>query len=356
MITALEQMMVSERATVRDAIAAIDRGANKIALVVDERRTLMATVSDGDIRRGLLRGVTLEQPVGTVMRTNPVTVPLAGGRPAALKLMRDRKLHQVPVIDAEGRIAGLEVIDNAIVAPAGETWVVLMAGGLGVRLRPLTEHVPKPMLPVGGRPLLESMIRNLKQQGFQKFFISVNFQRQIIQDYFGDGSAFGVDIRYLVETERLGTAGALSLLPERPENPILVMNGDLMTSLHFAHLLQFHQEHSADATLCVREHITDIPFGVVQSEGARLMRIDEKPRQTVMVNAGIYLLGPRALDLVPNSKASDMPNVLGQLVSAGGSACVFQIQEYWLDIGRHNDLEQAQTDYDAHFDWLVRKT
>lgn len=344
-----EHILIGENATVRDALAAIDRGAIQLALVVDTNRKLMATVTDGDIRRGLLRGVTLDQPACEVMRLNPVTVSVGAGQAATLQLMRERKLRHVPLVEAEGRIAGLELIEEAFAQPANDTWVVLMAGGLGVRLRPLTDKVPKPMLPVGGRPLLESIIRNLAQQGFKKFYVSVNYKRDVIQDHFGDGSAFGVDIDYLIENERLGTAGALSLLPRRPDNPLLVMNGDLMTPLHFAHLLQHHQEHGADATLSVREHITDIPFGVVKSSGAKLMGIDEKPRQTVKVNAGIYLLGPRALAYIPSDRPCDMPEVFRSLINDGGNASVFTIQEYWLDIGRHDDLERANAEIEKIF-------
>jgi len=344
-----EHLLIGEHTTVRDALLAIDRGAVQLALVVDEDRKLTATVTDGDIRRGLLRGVTLNQPVSEVMKRNPVSVDVSAGRAAAVKIMRERKLHHVPLVDADGRLAGLELIDDAIVQPANETWVVLMAGGLGTRLRPLTENTPKPMLKVGGRPLLESIILNLKAQGFEKFYISVNFQRHIIEDHFKDGSAFGVDIDYLIEKERRGTAGALALLPVRPAKPILVMNGDLLTAVHFSHVLQFHQEHAADATLCVRQHTTDIPFGVVKSKGARLIAIEEKPRQTMMVNAGIYLLGPEALDQVPADKPCDMPEVFQSIVDGGGNACVFNIQEYWLDIGRHDDLKRADTEFSGIF-------
>jgi dTDP-glucose pyrophosphorylase len=346
----LEHITITEQANIRDALRAIDRAALQLALVVDKEFKLIATVTDGDIRRGLLRGITLDQSIVEVMRRNPVCISLEAGHSSAVRLMRERKLHHIPVVDSEGRLAGLELIDDAIVTLAHGTWVVLMAGGLGIRLRPLTEQIPKPMLLVGGRPILETIITGLARQGFERFFISVNYQRRIIQDHFKDGSHLGVTIDYLVEQQRLGTAGPLSLLPQRPQKPILVMNADLLTVAHFTHLLQFHQEQGADATLCAREHVTDIPFGVVKSDGTRLTGIEEKPMHTAMINAGVYVLNPKVLEYIPSDCSCDMPDVLRSLITAGGTACVFPLQEFWLDIGRHEDLSRANAEFNTWFD------
>lgn len=341
----VKEIQIPVTATVSESIEAIDRGAMQMALVVDADGRLLATVSDGDVRRGLLRGIGLGAPVREIMCSSPATVNARAGQPAALKLMRERNLHQIPVLDDDGRVVGLEFIDDIIAKSTNETWVVLMAGGEGVRLRPLTETVPKPMLPIGGRPLLETILKNLADQGFTKYFISVNHQRHVIQNYFGDGSEYGVEIRYLVEDKRLGTAGALSLLPEKPTKPVIVMNGDLMTSVRFENLLRFHEDQGSDATLCVREYSTKIPYGVVRVDGTKLTGIHEKPEQSFMVNAGIYVLGPRALEHVPNGEICDMPKVFRALIANGGNATVYHIQEYWLDIGRMEDLETAEKEF-----------
>jgi dTDP-glucose pyrophosphorylase len=345
MNTHLDKIVIGEQATLLEAMSAIDKGAVNLALVVDANRRLIATVTDGDARRGILRGVSLNSPVAEVMRRNPSVVGEHESRIAALKLMRERKISQVPVVDAEGRIVGIELIGEMIEPLSNDTWVVLMAGGLGVRLRPLTDSVPKPMLPVGGRPLLESIIRNLSAQGFRKFFISVNYKRDIIQSYFRNGQDFDVEIDYLVENERLGTAGALALLPVRPTKRFIVMNADLMTLVQFKHLLQFHDEHFADTTVCVREHVTQVPYGVVKFDGVTLTKIDEKPKYTQMVSAGIYVLTPKALQYISAGEPRDMTDVCEDMIAAGHKVCVFPIRESWIDIGRIDDLLKAEKEF-----------
>lgn len=345
----LEAVLIGPAASILDAIKAIDRGAMQIALVVDSERRLLATVTDGDVRRGLLRGTALEAPVTEVMRSNPAAVRSDEGRAGALRLMQRLSIHQVPLLDGEGRVVGLERIDDYVGVHGRENWIVLMAGGLGVRLRPLTETIPKPMLPVGGRPLLESIIRNIKDQGFQRFFISVNHRREVVQDHFGDGSSFGVRIEYLIENESLGTAGALSLLPERPPQPIIVMNADLLTSVGFDHLLQFHADQRAEATMCAREFVSQVPYGVISFDGPRLTEIEEKPTQRYFVNAGIYALSPSVFDLIAKNRPLDMPDLFSALLERKRSAAVFPIREYWMDIGRMDDLQRARDEFAAVF-------
>ena len=343
----IEDLLIGVRTAILDAVRAIDRGTVQIALVIDDDRRLVGTVTDGDMRRGLLRALGLTRRIAEIMRVNPATVTVEQGRPAAIKLMRERKFHQVPVVDGSGRVVGLELIDDLVAQRVNETWVVVMAGGLGKRLWPLTETTPKPMLTVGGRPLLETIVRNLTEQGFQKVFIAVNYQRHVIQQHFEDGARFGIEIQYLVETQRLGTAGALSLLPHRPEKPLLVMNGDLMTSIQFDRLLSFHEEHGADATMCVREHVMEIPFGVVSIDGEKVTAIEEKPQRSCLVNAGIYILNPGVLDYIPNDQSCDMPSVLEIIYRGGGNVCVFPLREYWLDVGRMDDLRRAELEVDS---------
>jgi NDP-sugar pyrophosphorylase family protein len=220
-----------------------------------------------------------------------------------------------------------------------------MAGGLGKRLGSLTQSCPKPLLKIGGTPILEIIVNRLAEQGFRKLFISVNYRGEMIEDHFGDGARWTADIQYLREPERLGTAGALSLLPERPPQPFVVMNGDLLTKLNLKHLLDFHREHRAKATMCVREYQFQVPFGVVQADEHRLLGIDEKPTHRFLVNAGIYALDPDVLDLVPKNQMFDMPHLFEKLVATGHETMAFPIREYWMDIGRMDDLEQAASEY-----------
>ena len=345
----LGKILIPATASILDAVKAIDRGAMQIALVVDSERRLLGTVTDGDIRRGLLRGISLASPVTEIMASNPATVRSEDGRDQALRLMQRLSIHQVPLLDQEGRVLGIERIDDYVGAQSRRNWIVLMAGGRGVRLRPLTDAVPKPMLPVGGRPLLESIIRNIKDQGYRRFFISVNHRREVVQNHFGDGSSLGVNIEYLVEREALGTAGALSLLPERPSFPMIVMNADLLTAVGFDHLLQFHADQGAEATMCAREFISQVPYGVIRFDGPRLTEIEEKPTQHHFVNAGIYALSPSVLDLIDKDRPLDMPNLFSALIESKRHAAVFPIREYWMDIGQTEDLQRARDEFDTVF-------
>lgn len=344
----LEALTVGPTACVRDTLEAIDRGERQIALVVDGDGRLVATVTDGDIRRALLRGAGLETPVTDVMSREFTAVHAADGSEAAVRLMQARKLHQIPVIDGEGRPVDLVHINSLGGIIDRETRVVLMAGGLGTRLRPLTETVPKPMLPVGGKPILEKILQNFTKQGFHNFTISLNYKGEMIRDHFGDGRAFGARIEYVEETKRMGTAGALSLLPERPTAPFVVMNSDLLTSVRFDSVLRFHTETNAVATMCAREYSVQIPFGVIDIDGTSLKRVIEKPTHTHLVNAGIYVLSPETLDHVEAGTWLDMPTLFERLVAAGQTASVYPIHEYWIDIGRMEDLERARTEFDEN--------
>lgn len=346
----LTDILIRPDDTILDAIKAIDRGGIQIALIADENHRLLGTVTDGDIRRGLLKGVGTDQPVGSVMNTSPRVINANAGRAAAVEMMRRLSIHQLPVVDGSGCVVGIELFDELVAPQDSGTLVVLMAGGLGTRLRPLTENLPKPMIPVGGRPLLETIVRNFEAQGFRDIFLSVNYKSEIIRDHFGDGMKFGVSINYLVEETRLGTAGALSLLPQRPKGPVIVMNGDLLTSVNFRQLIDFHRQQKAQATMCVREYAFQVPYGVVETEGSRLTAVIEKPVHNFFVNAGVYVVEPAALDHLPASAAFDMPQLFERITASGGTAAAFPIHEYWLDIGRFDDLERAQDDYRRVFE------
>ncbi|MCV6594270.1 MAG: nucleotidyltransferase family protein [Silicimonas sp.] len=346
---ALQSLTIAPDVTLRSALEAIDRSKRQIALVVDDDGRLLATVTDGDVRRGLLRGADLDGPVRAVMHENPTVVTEGAAQAETRKIIRDKRLQHVPVLDAEGRLVDLALAEELFGVAPKDTRVVLMAGGLGTRLRPLTETVPKPMLNVGGKPLLEQIIGVFADQGFWRISISVNYRAEMVRDYFGDGSDFGVSIDYIEEKQRMGTAGALSLLSEPPEGPFIVMNGDLLVTLQFADLLAYHREKSARGTLVVREYESQIPYGVVRSEDGLMTGIEEKPVERYFVNGGIYVLSPEALDHLTPGAPLDMPDLLLRLRAEGGNVGVFPLRDYWRDIGRIDDLEAARSEFDSIF-------
>lgn len=336
--------------SIRVAMKIIDANPVKGLVVVDGEERLLGTVTDGDVRRGLLRGVSLDDPVEKVMNANPVSHKVNESREEALQVMQEKKIGLIPVVDSGGRVVQLQTREELLHPSLDEIWVVLMVGGLGSRLRPLTEDTPKPLLKVGDRPLLETIVRSFARQGFRRIFLSVNYRAELFEAHFGNGSELGVRIDYLHEDSSLGTAGALRLLPERPPGPVIVMNGDLLTSVDFRHLLDFHSAQSADATMCVRDYHLEVPFGVAVIDEQRLVGISEKPRHHFFVNAGIYVLSPDSLQAIPASGAYHMTELFQSLIDDGKGTTVFPIREYWLDIGHVNDLERAQGDYPLVFD------
>jgi dTDP-glucose pyrophosphorylase len=341
--------LVRDSATIREAIRAIDDSALQIALVVDGEQCLVGTVTDGDVRRGLLRGIALDTVVADIMNRRPASCPAALGRDAALAVMRSADVKQVPLLDTAGHVVGLEIVGDVVKRTQRDNWVVLMAGGLGQRLRPLTEDCPKPMLSVGGRPILEIILENFARQGFSRFFLSVNYKAEMVRRHFGDGTRWDVHIDYLEEREKLGTAGALGLLPERPSEPVIVMNGDVLTDINFGSMLDFHLEQRATATMAVREHTVEVPFGVIDLADDYLAGVTEKPRYSWFVNAGVYVVEPRVVDLVERGKAVDMPNLLERVLAGDERIAAFPVREYWRDIGRLEDFERANVDYPLAF-------
>jgi dTDP-glucose pyrophosphorylase len=345
----LEANFLSADSDIKLAIATIDRSPAKIALVVDQNRTLLGTITDGDIRRAILNGAQLSDAASKVMNTSPRVGRVGEDRAPLIDLMRRNVCRHVPIINEIGQVVALETLQELVDYGNQENWVVLMAGGLGKRLRPLTELVPKPMLSVGERPILEIIIKRLRSQGFHRFFVSLNYLGDMIRDHFGDGSQWGVQIEYLTEDKPLGTAGSLSLLPTRSDKPLVVMNGDILTKIDFRQLLQFHEEHKAQATTCVRDYFVDVPYGVIDNDGHRIRGIHEKPRHRFLVNAGIYTLQPDVLELIPRGDYFDMPMLIDALIARGQHACVFPIREYWIDVGRLEEYDRAKTEFDSEF-------
>ena len=335
--------------TIRQTIQTIDQSSLQIALVVDSHDRLMGTVTDGDIRRGILRGISFDETVDKVMRSNPVVLKENEDKRQILAVMKQKHIHQVPVLNELGQVISIEVLDKLLKSHPRNNWVVIMAGGMGSRLMPMTENLPKPLIPVGKKPILETILENFLEYGFRKFFFAVNYKEHLIKEYFGDGSQWDSEIHYLTESERLGTAGALSLLGDVPRKPFFVMNGDLLTKVNFAQLLQFHYENKVSATMCVREYDFQVPYGVVKLNGHLIQQIDEKPVHRFFVNAGIYVLEPEILSEIPKATNYDMPQLFDHLMAKGKKTGAFPIREYWIDIGRLNDLERAKDDFSEMF-------
>ena len=337
--------LVSSSTSLRKTIEAITEGNLQIALVVDSENKLLGTVTDGDIRKAILAGKDLNITAGEAMRSQPITSTSKTPRAAILKLMREKRIHQMPLVDEQGRVVDVLTVDDMIGAAHKPNAVVIMAGGLGTRLHPLTEETPKPMLKVGGKPILETIIQSFVDQGFTNFFVSVNYKANIISEYFGDGSRLGAKINYLHEKSRLGTAGGLSLLPSDVHAPIIVMNGDLLTRISVDALLDFHERESAVATMVVREDHYQVPYGVVEVDGTQIVGVEEKPIQRHLVNAGIYVISQDGLNNIPGDTCYDMPTHFAKLSANGHRTAAFPLHEYWVDIGRLDELERAQREW-----------
>lgn len=344
----LQDNMVTQDATILETLKIIDTHGVPFGLVHNDG-ILCGTVTDGDIRRGILAGVQLSDVVSSVMNTTPITAPSDISDAEAARLMRRSGIGHLPLVDAGNRLTDLKVLRDLDPRPEGGNPVVLMAGGKGTRLRPLTQNLPKPMIKVGDRPILETIVERFVAQGFAEIYLSVNYKADLIEDHFGDGAAFGAEITYLREDSALGTGGALSLLPHRPAKPFIVMNGDVLTKVSFQHLIKFHENHGAPATMSVREYRFTVPYGVVNTDSAVLQSIEEKPEHTFFVNAGIYVLNPDVLDLVPADAAMDMPDLYQQLIDNQTPPTVFPLREYWMDIGHLDDLDKAKRDYSSLF-------
>ena len=340
------ECVVSPTTSLKEAIARIDRASLQLAIIVDESSRLMGTLSDGDVRRAILRGVSLDDCVSTAMNDTPSSASQDASREALLASMRAKSIHQLPIVDSEGRVIDLATLDDLIGIHDRMNPVVLMAGGLGTRLRPLTDNCPKPMLPIRGKPILERIIESFAAQGFRDFYLSVNYLADKVRDHFEDGVRHGVRIRYIEESMRMGTAGALSLLPAKQSKPVIVMNADLLTEVRFSKVLDFHASCGAAATMVVRQVEFQIPYGVVELDGTRIVGIDEKPVRNLFVNAGIYILSPDALDLIHPNTFFDMPTLFGMLAAQGKTTAAYPIHETWMDIGRVEEFERAKREWD----------
>jgi len=345
----VDNIKVNKNATIRQTLTVIKNGAIKIALVMEEKK-LLGVITDGDIRDGLLDGLGLLDSIENIYNKKPTFCYENDSKQVIMEKALSKKIQQIPILNSDGDVIGIEEIDDIIKPISKSNRVILMVGGLGTRLRPLTENIPKPMLKVGDKPILETIILNFKKYGFTDIVMCVNYKSHIIEEYFGNGSDFGITIEYIYEQERMGTAGALSLLKDKPTEPFFVMNGDLLTKINFEHLLNHHLSDSATATMCLRKYEYDIPYGVVNLDSSKnIISIEEKPQYSYFVNGGIYLINPEVLDYIPKNEFFDMPSLFEILIKDGKICTTYTIKEYWLDIGRLSDYEKANYEYSNFF-------
>jgi len=337
----LEGVVVSPEASIAEAIQQLDRaGTGALVLCTDERK-LAGLLTDGDLRRAIIRGVPLTDSCETIAIRSPVTAQRPVSTEDALDLMIKHEIDHLPVLDRQGDLVDFLLRRDIAVDARPALSAVIMAGGLGKRLLPLTEHVPKPMLPVGDRPLLERTIRQLRRSGIRDVNMTTHYLQEHITQHFGDGGEFGVRISYTNEDQPLGTAGGLKLI-ERPSGPFVVINGDILTGVSFDKMHEYHLAHGAEITVGVRRYVIDVPFGVVECDDVHITRLQEKPSFTLFINAGIYLLQPTACDFIPDGEYFDMTDLIKKLLEEGRPVVSFPIIEYWLDIGRPEDYQRAQ--------------
>jgi dTDP-glucose pyrophosphorylase len=330
---------------VLEAIKILDESSLKICFIISDKQQLLGTITDGDVRRGMLKGFGIKENVQKIMNPSPAFLTENEKNNELITKSKLKGINVLPILAKDKTVVGIKILSenrNMIINRTNR--VVIMAGGLGKRLGELTKDLPKPMLRVGEKPILQVIIEKLKSYGLNKIYVSVNFQSHIIEDYFGNGEKFGVEIKYLREPNRLGTAGSLSLMDDDFDDPFLVINGDLLTNIDFSYLLNYFEAKSAFAVMCVREYDFQVPFGVVNVEDEQIKKIDEKPVQNFWVNAGVYMLSPKALRLIPKETYFDMPKLFDTMISTNKKIMAFPIREYWIDIGRIDDLEKAQSE------------
>ncbi|HNV68756.1 MAG TPA: nucleotidyltransferase family protein [Candidatus Ozemobacteraceae bacterium] len=342
-------ILIKPETSILDTLRVIDDSSLAIALVVDHEEKLIGTVTDGDIRRALLKGHPLTLPAREIMNLHPISAGQHTPEEELLFMLSRHSIKHLPVTDSAGRVVGLRQLQDLIQRQQRENWAVIMAGGRGTRLGELTRSTPKPLLTVGDRPLLGTILTRLRRHGIRRVFLAVNHLADQVKTYVGDGSAFDLEVSCLEEREVLGTAGALGLLPEKPALPLIVMNGDLLTSVHFGNLLDFHTASHRALTVCIRECRFQVPYGVVTARGNDLIDIIEKPEQEVFINAGIYILNPEVLErIVPGTKI-DMPDLIKKMTGEKGGVGCFPLGSFWMDIGRPDDFLRAQSEYQQHF-------
>jgi dTDP-glucose pyrophosphorylase len=337
-----QKTILSSTSTLQDAIISLNETALKIIIIVNQENTFLGTISDGDIRRGLLRDLSLSSPLTSIINKNSLVVPPNYPSENIQEMMRANKIHQIPIINENGSVMGLHLWDNFFEVPELENEMIIMAGGKGSRLMPHTQNCPKPMVLVAGKPMLQHIIERAKAEGFKNFTISLYYLGHMIEDYFGDGHKFGVNIKYIKEKKPLGTAGALSLILPKLSQSFLVTNGDLLTDIKYRDLLDFHFHFNSDATMAVKSHEWQNPFGVVETNGIEIIGYKEKPVIKGNINAGVYVLSPQCLDELDFGEPCDMPTLFTKLQKKLKKTIAYPMHEPWLDVGRSEDLMTAR--------------
>jgi dTDP-glucose pyrophosphorylase len=339
---------VNKQDTIAQVLTVIDKGALRIAVVVEDGMVI-GTLNDGDVRRGLLKGYGLDTIVSKIYNPSPTVCYENDSKQIIMQKALKNKVYQIPILNDKKELVDIIDFAKLFENETKTNKVVLMAGGLGTRLQPLTKDTPKPLLDVGRRPILETIISNFEKNNFREIIISVNYKSDMIKQHFGDGSKFGVNITYVEETKRLGTAGSLSLIEAIGDEPFIVMNADLLTNIDFSKLLEFHNNSNSKATMCVREYEFQVPYGVITVENHNVVSIVEKPVEKFFVNAGIYVLNTELLTLIPKDIFYDMPTLFEKIIQSGDTVSSFPIHEYWLDIGQMIDYNRANDEYQNIF-------
>ena len=338
-----------EKGNIRQVISSIEGGGLRIALILNEKNKLIGTVCDGDIRRGLLRGLTLESSISSIIKRNFIKASTNTPKKEILKMLKSNAISQIPILDEKNSLVGLEISEDLL--PSSSKLFVpnvalLMAGGRGERLKPITNHCPKPLLPINGKPILEIILEQCINSGIRNFYISVNYLAEKIINYFGDGSKWNINIKYLEEKTPLGTAGALRMLPTNLKDPILLINGDVLTKTNFKDILKYHEVNSGDITICAREHVLNSPFGVIEVEGISFKSMIEKPSFRHLVNAGVYVINSEIIKTISPNQYLDMTDLIDKTKTLNNRIIVYPIHEYWLDVGKPESLDKALNDWD----------
>lgn len=341
-----QKTLITGNCTIKHALEIINNEGLHVAIVIDGEKRLLGMVTDGDIRRGLLSDLSLSDSVDTVMNSSPVTVKHGTSKEQLVDLMEEKQILSIPILNDLGQIVGLETLHSALIKKKFQHPVFIMAGGFGTRLKPLTDSCPKPMLQVGAKPILETVIDGFIKSGFVNFYISTHYMPELIKSHFGSGEHLGINITYVHEEKPLGTGGALGLVKEHLNNtlPLIMINGDVLTNVDYKSLLEFHIENKADATMCVREYTYQVPYGVIEGCDGRIKSMVEKPIYRFFVNAGIYVVSQSVIHSVKKNEYIDMPTLLERHMEQKDNIHMFPVHEYWLDIGRMDDFNRAQVD------------
>ncbi len=340
----LENLFASENSSIKEILGILDKGAKGIVFIVDKEKRLKGTITDGDIRRAILSGAGLEDNVSNIVHKNPVYIAYDMNREKIKDLFIKKAVKVIPVVDNKKIIVDLITINDILLPQGKENMVIIMAGGLGTRLKDLTKEVPKPMLKVGHDPILQHIISNFKQYGYNKILISVNYKSEIIENYFQDGLAYGVKIDYIRESKKLGTAGGIKLANDYIDKPFFVINGDIFTNLNVDNMMRFHIENKFDITVGTRKHSFQIPYGVIEEENNCIKGLREKPTVDYLINAGVYCLNPALINLIPDNQYFEITDLIDICIRNGGKVGSYEIKDYWMDIGRVEDYNKANND------------